>query len=154
MRVINQGNTPQAMDFAQFLLDIGNGTVPHSGDGIIRIPDQFVFTRGDEKDFIKWCYPDISNVHGPEVGAKAILSPKNTDVDYLNNLASDMMTGDAFVAYSTDSIANDDSGNTATLYPAEFINSIDNASLPPHMLKLKVGTPLLLISNINPYGSV
>ena len=151
MRVINQGNTIEAQQFAQFLLDIGNGTIPHTGDGVIRIPDQYVFTGGDEKEFIKWCYPDIANIDGPDVGAKAILTPKNKDVDYLNNMAIDMMLGEAFLAYSTDSIDNDDSGNASTLYPSEFINSIDNASLPPpHKLQLKVGAPLLLIRNINP----
>ena len=61
-----------------------------------------------------------------------------------------MMLGEAFLAYSTDSIHNDDSGNTSTLYPSEFINSIANASLSPHKLQLKGGAPLLLIRNINP----
>ena len=99
-------------------MDIGNGAIPHTGDGVIRIPDQYVFTAGDEKDFIKWCYPDIANSEGPDVGAKAILTPKNTDVDYLNNTAIYMMSDDVFFAYSTDSIANDDSGNISTLYPS------------------------------------
>ena len=150
MRVINQGNTLEAQEFAKFLLDIGNGSIPHTGDDIIRIPDQYVFTAGDEKDFIKWCYPDIANNGGPEVGSKAILTPKNNDVEYLNKLAINMMSGDSLICYSTDSIDNDDSGNTSMLYPSEFINSINNASLPPHTLELKVGAPLLLIRNINP----
>ena len=38
-------------------------------------------TAGDEKDFIKWCYPDIANNRGPEVGPNAILTPKNNDVE-------------------------------------------------------------------------
>ena len=141
MRVLRQGNTNEAREFAQFLLDIGNGDLPITDDGVIQIPDKYVFTGGDEKEFIKWCYPDIHSETGPDVEGKAILTPKNKDVEYLNNLAIDMMHGNLCELFSTDSIANDDEGNMSTLYPVEFVNSINNASLPPHLLKIKVGAP-------------
>ena len=75
----------------------------------------YATTAGDEKDFIKWCYPDIADNGGPEVGSKAILTSKNNDVEYLNKLAINMMSGDSLICYSTDSIDNDDSGNTSML---------------------------------------
>ena len=75
----------------------------------------------------------------------AILSPTNKDVDYLNDIALHMMQGQAFESCGTSSIANDDSGNAAILYPTEFLNSVYNGSLPPHKLILKVEEPLYLM---------
>ena len=42
----------------------------------------------------------------------------------------------------------------ATLpYQQEFLNSIAQGSIPPHILKVKKGAPLMLLRNIDPrYG--
>ena len=43
---------------------------------------------------------------------------------------------------------NDD--NKAGLFPVEYLNSITASGLPLHMLAVKIGSPLLLLRNINP----
>ena len=35
-------------------------------------------------------------------------------------------------------------------YPAEFLNTLTPNGLPPHVLKLKVGCPVILLRNIDP----
>jgi ATP-dependent DNA helicase PIF1 len=35
-------------------------------------------------------------------------------------------------------------------YPSEFLNTLTPNGLPPHMLKLKIGCPVILLRNIDP----
>ena len=49
---------------------------------------------------------------------------------------------------STDSIASGDADQN--LYPIEFLNNQNPTGLPPHQLKLKVNTPVMLFRNLNP----
>ena len=39
-------------------------------------------------------------------------------------------------------------------YPSEFLNTLTPNSLPPHVLKLKIGCPVILPRNIDPAGGV
>ena len=36
-----------------------------------------------------------------------------------------------------------------TAYPTEFLNTLQINGLPPHLLKIKVGYPVMLLRNIN-----
>ena len=38
----------------------------------------------------------------------------------------------------------------AIQYPTELLNKIENGSLPPHELKLKVGSPIMVLRNLDP----
>jgi ATP-dependent DNA helicase PIF1 len=38
----------------------------------------------------------------------------------------------------------------AVHYPTEFLNSMDLLDIPPHNLQLKVGSPVILLRNLNP----
>ena len=54
--------------------------------------------------------------------------------------------------YSSDSI-DDTSANHSTLeslYPTEFLNTITINGLPEHVLKLKIGVPIMLLRNLDP----
>jgi hypothetical protein len=39
-------------------------------------------------------------------------------------------------------------------YPSEFLNTLTPNGLPPHMLKLKIGCPVILLRNIDPTGGL
>jgi hypothetical protein len=50
------------------------------------------------------------------------------------------------VYYSFDSVEEDPHG----YYPEEFLNNLTPNGLPPHMLKLKMNCPIILLRNIDP----
>lgn len=39
--------------------------------------------------------------------------------------------------------------NESVNYPIEFLNSIEPSGMPPHILELKVGSPIILLRNID-----
>ena len=140
--------------FSDLLLQFGNGKLPyHSelGNNIVRIPDQYVFESQNKEDFVRWCYPDIDQpVTTLNVLGRAILAPKNKHVDEINNIALSLMQGNVHCFQSADSVREKNDDNEAGLFPVDYLNSINASGLPPHMLSLKIGSPLLLLRNMNP----
>lgn len=54
--------------------------------------------------------------------------------------------------YSSDSIDESSANHSAleALYPTEFLNTLLLNGLPPHVLHLKVGVPVMLLRNLDP----
>ena len=48
---------------------------------------------------------------------------------------------------SVDDVAESDQ---RTLYPQEYLNSLNLSGLPPHKLNLKIGIPIMLLRNVDP----
>ncbi|GFW73038.1 ATP-dependent DNA helicase [Trichonephila clavipes] len=46
-----------------------------------------------------------------------------------------------------DTVVNQDE---SVHYPIQFLNSLDLPGMPPHILSLKIGLPIILLRNINP----
>ena len=80
--------------------------------------------------------------------SKAILTPKNKDVDETNDRVLERLPGDVTTFLSADSIAPGD--DNATRYPVEFLNSLNISGLPPHQLSVKIGAVLMLLRNLSP----
>jgi ATP-dependent DNA helicase PIF1 len=81
---------------------------------------------------------------------RAILSTKNEHVDEQNNMMIDRFLGEEKIYHSFD-MAEDDTSNN---YPVEFLNSLTPGELPPHLLRLKIGCPIILLRNIDPPNSL
>ena len=149
-RVRRNGDTPEAKEFANFLVELGEGKLPlhpEMGPNLIRIPDKYIFGSESVEDLVNWCYPQISEPSAAiDASGRAILAPKNCDVDHINNLALSLMQGEVFVFESADSVKSEEQAGT---FPVEYLNSISASGLPPHRLSLKVGCPVILIRNLD-----
>jgi ATP-dependent DNA helicase PIF1 len=139
--------------FADYLLRIDGETEEVNGDGNVRVPDEiYVPYSGDaEKDLhilIDIIFLDLNaNMADKDyITTRAILSTRNDWVDMINMKMIDMFQGGETVYHSFDS-AVDDPHN---YYPSEFLNSLTPNGLPPHVLKLKLGCPVILLRNIDP----
>jgi ATP-dependent DNA helicase PIF1 len=54
--------------------------------------------------------------------------------------------GDELVCHSFDSAVDD----LHNYYPTKFLNTLTPDGLPPHVLKLKISCPIILLTNIDP----
>jgi len=140
-------------EFAQFLMRIGDGVEPTNPNDMARIPPQIALPWEEEQSiqtFIDHIFPQL-DLHGWDASymvERAIITPTNDDVQKLNDIIINLL-GDEQNLLSFDEVE----GDTHNLYQHEFLNSIAQGSIPPHILKVKKGAPLMLLQNIDPrYG--
>jgi ATP-dependent DNA helicase PIF1 len=69
------------------------------------------------------------------------------DVNELNLKIQHLLPGDLVSYKSIDTVCN---ATEAVNYPPEFSNSLDLPNMPLHNLQLKVGSPVILLRNLNP----
>ena len=145
MRALITGDA-SAAEWSSILLDIGNGKFC-GPDECLKVPEH-VCVKSKE-DLIKAIFPSLSQNYSNEdwLGERAILAPKNEDVDKINDQLMRMIPGEERSFRSFDSVEKDDD---ATEYPIEFLNSLSPPGFPPHILTLKVGTPVILLRNLSP----
>jgi ATP-dependent DNA helicase PIF1 len=138
--------------FAEFLLRIGGGTEVTNSDGDIRLPDEvsvpYSGSDSDLDNLIDSVFPNLNeNISDSTyITSRVILSTRNDWVDMINVKMIDRFQGEHTVYHSFDS-AMDDPHN---YYPPEFLNTLTPNGLPPHVLKLKIGCPFILLQNIDP----
>jgi len=140
-----------ATEFAEFLLQIGEGKVPPvetANMDTIYLPPDLVFKHNSIEKFVEHTYPNIRS-HAPEFNGRAILTPTNTHVDALNELSLSLMAGHIVELPSADSVHSVKDGEEV-VFPIEFLHTIHPQGMPAHLLNLKIGAPVLLLRNLNP----
>lgn len=80
---------------------------------------------------------------------RAILTPLNAHVTEINTVLLNQFDGEERCLYSADSLCSDNTSDSLR-YPTELLNQIDAGTLPPHILKLKIGCPIMLLRNLDP----
>jgi ATP-dependent DNA helicase PIF1 len=82
---------------------------------------------------------------------RCILSSTNEQVDTINLHVLHKLPGDIHELLSADSICATTSNldEMQAMYPTEFLNSLQFSGLPNHVVKLKVGVPIILLRNLN-----
>jgi hypothetical protein len=143
-------------NFAEFLLKIGNGKYPviQDTENVIDLPSDMIIPEEKLSDLIDFVYPNLIENSGDVnyMVARAILTPKNDDVENISFLIMNQFPGEFYVYPSADSVDLTDDSNIEQpqLYSPEFLRSLKIPSFPPGELKLKVRVPIILLRNLNP----
>ncbi|XP_073033758.1 uncharacterized protein [Primulina eburnea] len=123
-------------------------TVNHD---FIKLPESIIIPWEGEHSIqmlIDSVFPNMINHVNDEnyMVHRAIITPKNIDVDNINQMLILKFYGEEKEYTSWDSV-KDDNHN---LFQEEFLNSLRPSGLPPHKIILKVGSPIMLLRNIAP----
>ncbi|UYV75380.1 hypothetical protein LAZ67_13000048 [Cordylochernes scorpioides] len=139
-----------AQNFARKLLQIGEGTFPNGSPMCdVSFPLDFgniVSSVGELRDKV---FPNLAENFKNHrwLCERTILAPRNDAVDEINNCIQDMLPGSVTEYNSINTMVDvDDTVN----YPSEFLNSLNPSGLPPHHLRLKIGSPIMLLRNLDP----
>lgn len=146
MRALRNGDEDM-VEFTKLLLDIGDGKL----NGFIKLTNAHICnTVLSLECLIQSVYPDISNVAslpGIWLEERVILAPNNESVHRINNMILDQLETQSFCYKSVDLTVNKED---SIHYPVEFLNSLNPSGIPRHDLLLKIGTPIMLLRNLNP----
>ena len=148
MRVHLQGDVSAGRS-AQQLLTPGDGNVPvNPPDGLISIPNSFCNLVESIEVLKTSVFPNIQHHFKDHkwLCERAILALKNNSVNAINLQVQQQLPGEAKSYASLDTVVDVDQ---AVQYPTEFLNSLEPSVMPPHNLVLKVGSPIMLLRNLD-----
>lgn len=149
MRVQLQRDS-SATRFSKQLLEFGNGKIPTDPTtNCITFPPDFCKMTQSIEELIDSVFPNIERNFKNEqwLSERALLAAKNIDVNSINSVILNKISETAATYKSIDTVMRDED---AVNYPVEFLNSLDVPGFPPHLLKLKIGVPIILLRNIDP----
>ncbi|XP_058732760.1 uncharacterized protein LOC131604331 [Vicia villosa] len=160
MRLVSGTNSTNADEidrFSKWILQVGDGKISEPNDGYaeICIPPELLLTDyvNPIEKIVTSTYPNILDnyTNSTFLQSRAILASTIEVVDEINDYLINLLPGDAKEFLSSDSIdraeANDNDG-FEHLTP-EFLSCLKCSGLPNHSLKLKVGTCVMLIRNLD-----
>ncbi|XP_028791065.1 ATP-dependent DNA helicase PIF1-like [Neltuma alba] len=144
-------------NFSKWLLDVGDGNLgmPHDGIAEIEIPDDLLITNYDDpvSAIVSATYPDLlQNLSSFDYfNDRAILAPTIEVVNQVNDYMCSLLPGEHVEYLSCDSVCKSFNDNDCfeDLYTIDFLNTINSSGMPLHKLSLKVGTPVMLLRNID-----
>ncbi|KAL6530090.1 hypothetical protein OROMI_028735 [Orobanche minor] len=144
-------------EFAEWLLKVGDGEIGVNNDGEVefRLPDDILIQSIDEPvaAIYKSTYPSILDHvgDGRYFKDRAILASTNEIVHEVNDYIMSLLPKYATEFMSSDSICpdEDDTVNREDVYYVVFLNTIRTSGIPNHIIRLKIGCPIMLLRNID-----
>ena len=142
----NMRAKPEELEFADWLLRLGNGTLPNEQindevvEDLIAVPDQCQIVDHSIVDSV---FTDLEN--NALTYNSTILSPKNEDTLRINNLVISKLPGEPITYLSADRAIIEEGVSN---YSDEFLHGLTPSGMPPHRLDLKVNTVIMLMRNI------
>ncbi|XP_076960098.1 uncharacterized protein LOC143636369 [Bidens hawaiensis] len=145
-------------EFADWLLDIGQGNVggPNDGQSVIDIPENLLILNSVDPmdDLISFVYPNILDRFNELTyfQDRALLAPLIEVVQEINERMLAIFPGEEVEYLSSDSLAECEDVSEdfdPHLYSPDLLNGLKMSGMPNHRLVLKVGVPIMLLMNIN-----
>jgi len=134
-------------EYSEWLLKLGSGSLGNDfelGEDVIEIPKKFLC-----EDLVKEIFGDKISINTIDsFTSRAILCPKNSEVDRINESIIEIIEGESRT-YVSDDIVDTQDETERNNFPIEFLNSIQLSGMPAHKLKLKDGTIVMLLRNLN-----
>src|SRR6267154_1729110 len=134
--------------FSVWLIKLGNGELTNDKglpEDIIEIPDHLIC----EGSLIKEIFGDsLSGQDIDKYSTIAILTPKNTDVDDINEKVWSLLDETIVTYLITDSIDDSDDKDKYN-YPIDFLHELTPSGIPVHNMHLKVASIIMLLRNLN-----
>ncbi|XP_031095170.1 uncharacterized protein LOC115999462 [Ipomoea triloba] len=129
--------------FAKWIADLGDGKL-----GVC------IANKGDPiKEIVVQTFPSFgTGVIDPEqLKSRAILAPTLDVVDQVNEYMNNLNLASSKTYLSCDSVCKADTNDNmlAEVHTTEFLNSLKCFGVPNHSLSLKVGSPIMLLRNID-----
>ena len=137
-------------EFANHILAIGEGR--DTNNEITQWPLNGIVLDNMSQSLANAIYPTLADRSAPlptaqHLAEHAILAARNDTVNKLNEQLLASMNGEVFTSYSANKVV--DEGDAET-YAMEYLNIVNLSNLPLHELKLKIGTPVILLHNLSP----
>lgn len=156
-------NDPNAAQFAQWLLELGEGRNFKPGSTeLIEFPAHMKVENLNE--LFSSIYPDLDalDVRNPNSEAlslyfkeRTILCPKNDGALQLNEQLLEKFPGEAETFQSADAaLVERGADMTEARHTVEYLNTLICSGLPPSKLRLKVGCPVMVLRNLAPTKGV
>ncbi|KAH9570923.1 hypothetical protein CY35_02G066600 [Sphagnum magellanicum] len=159
-------NFEEQREFAKWVLNVGDGSLlaVTEEEGVdldwIKIPSHMRLSAEDcsLRRLIQTIYLDHQCHSGDAMYLmqRNILAPKNTDIDEVNNVILESLSEELHTYLSVNSDSNRRRCASAavrvsmdSLYPVEFLNTLQFSGIVNHKLELKMGVLILLLRNLN-----
>jgi hypothetical protein len=140
----NMRARPDQAAFMDWLLSVGNGSLGTS----VELPQSQVVDS--EAELIRRVFGRFFGPHGAaRLVQRSILAVRNSTVLRLNEMAINQFPGLARTYHSFDTLLTPPGIDPYAEITDELLHSLSPSGLPPHVLKLKVGCPVILVRNLN-----
>jgi len=155
----NMRVAPDEVQFLDFLNRVGDGTNMDPVTKKVTLDEELIVS--DQESLIDFVFPRqlLMNpvTHSEELRHGAILAPRNIEVENINLTILDLIPGNHVDFISIDTLvvrgAENDAADAVKVHVAdkdiENINNKTPTGLPPHVLRLKVGSMVMLIRNLS-----
>ncbi|XP_031131799.1 uncharacterized protein LOC116033179 [Ipomoea triloba] len=156
-RLSSNSDYEKLKQFSEWIANIGDGEIQRQTIGCENniIPEENLLKcSGDPiATIMESTYPSYSNIfYDPTyLEKRAILAPTLDVVDSINEYMTSLNTYEGNIYFSFDSACKSDSNVDllADVHTPEFLNEIKFSGVPNHELRLKVGTTVMLLRNID-----